>query len=52
MEQGEEALKQTPSNIEGALVVGREKSLSFLASQQVLSCLAALVFIDLVGEEQ
>lgn len=49
MEQREEALKESPSDVEGALVVGRQKGLALLSSEQVLSRLAALVFIDLRG---
>lgn len=49
MEQGEEALEESPSDVEGALVVGRQKGLALLSSEQVLSRLAALVFIDLRG---
>lgn len=49
MEQREEALEESPSDVEGALVVGRQKGLALLSSEQVLSRLAALVFIDLQG---
>lgn len=49
MEQREEALEESPSDVEGALVVGRQQGLALLSSEQVLSRLAALVFIDLQG---
>lgn len=49
MEQREEALEESPADVEGALVVGRQKGLALLSSEQVLSRLAALVFIDLQG---
>lgn len=48
--QREEALKQAAPDVEGTLVVGREKSLSLLTSQQVLGRLAALIFIYLEEE--
>lgn len=49
MEQREEALEESPSDVDGALVVGRQQGLALLSSEQVLSRLAALVFIDLQG---
>lgn len=49
VEQREEALEESPSDVEGALVVGRQQGLALLSSEQVLSRLAALVFIDLQG---
>lgn len=49
MEQREEALEESPSDVEGALVVGRQQGLALLSSEQVLSRLAALVFVDLQG---
>lgn len=52
VEQREKALKQASSYVEGALIVGGEKSFSFLASKQILSCLAALVFVYLYDEQQ
>lgn len=45
--QREEALKQATSDVERALVVGRQERFPVLASQQVLGRLAALVFVDL-----
>lgn len=50
VEQREEALKQAASDVEGTLVIGRQKSLPLLASQQVLSRLAALIFVYLEEE--
>lgn len=52
VEQGEEALEETPSDVEGPLVVGREEGLALLSPEQVLSRLAALVFVDLQGAER
>lgn len=49
MQQREEALEEPPSDVEGPLVVGREEGLALLAPEQVLSRLAALVFVYLRG---
>lgn len=49
MQQREEALKESPPDVEGPLVVGREEGLALLSPEQVLSRLAALVFVNLQG---